>query len=57
MFETAVVNEPPVFEPLKFYCIKFQNHICFIVQNNKAIIAQNCSPELMILIVFSLSSM
>ena len=20
-FETAVVNEPPVFEPLKFYCI------------------------------------
>ena len=19
-FETAVVNEPPVFEPLKFYC-------------------------------------
>ena len=21
MFETAVVNEPSVFEPLKFYCI------------------------------------
>ena len=21
-FETAVVNEPSVFEPLKFYCIK-----------------------------------
>ena len=21
-FETAVVNEPTVFEPLKFYCIK-----------------------------------
>ena len=20
-FETAVVNEPPVFEPLKFYCM------------------------------------
>ena len=20
-FETAVVNEPPVFEPLKYYCI------------------------------------
>ena len=20
-FETAVVNEPPVFEPLKFYCL------------------------------------
>ena len=24
-FETAVVNEPSVFEPLKFYCILFQN--------------------------------
>ena len=22
-FETAVVNEPSVFEPLKFYCIMF----------------------------------
>ena len=22
-FETAVVNEPSVFEPLKFYCIRF----------------------------------
>ena len=22
-FETAVVNEPSVFEPLKFYCISF----------------------------------
>ena len=22
-FERAVVNEPPVFEPLKFYCITF----------------------------------
>ena len=22
-FETAVVNEPSVFEPLKFYCIQF----------------------------------
>ena len=20
-FETAVINEPPVFEPLKFYCM------------------------------------
>ena len=25
-FETAVVNEPSEFEPLKFYCIMF--HIC-----------------------------
>ena len=25
-FETAVVNEPSVFEPLKFYCIKFQGN-------------------------------
>ena len=24
-FETAVVNEPSVFEPLKFYCICFTN--------------------------------
>ena len=23
--ETAVVNEPSVFEPLKFYCISFKN--------------------------------
>ena len=23
MFEIAVVSEPPVFEPLKFYCIQF----------------------------------
>ena len=23
-FETAVVNEPSVFEPLKFYCIQFR---------------------------------
>ena len=22
-FETVVVNEPPVFEPLEFYCIPF----------------------------------
>ena len=22
-FETAVVNEPSVFEPLKFYCVTF----------------------------------
>ena len=22
-FKTAMVNEPPVFEPLKFYCILF----------------------------------
>ena len=25
-FETAVVNEPPVFEPLKFYCSSFREH-------------------------------
>ena len=25
-FETAVVNEPPVFEPLKFYCINVKLH-------------------------------
>ena len=24
-FETAVVNEPSVFEPLKFYCIYYLN--------------------------------
>ena len=24
-FETAVINEPSVFEPLKFYCIKENN--------------------------------
>ena len=26
-FETAVVNEPSVFEPLKFCCICFQSHL------------------------------
>ena len=26
-FETAVVNEPSVFEPSKFYCILFQSNI------------------------------
>ena len=25
-FETAVVNEPSVFEPLKFYCILLSQH-------------------------------
>ena len=28
-FETAAVNEPSVFEPLKFYCMKFQNQYSF----------------------------
>ena len=27
-FETAVVNEPSVFEPLKFYCILYNPHQC-----------------------------
>ena len=35
-FETAVVNEPSVFEPLKFYCIKEYSSssfpFCFTVQ-------------------------
>ena len=26
-FETAVVNEPSVFEPLKFYCMLFEQDI------------------------------
>ena len=26
-FETAVVNEPSVFEPLKFYCISEYHHL------------------------------
>ena len=30
-FETAVVNEPSVFEPLKFYCM------CFIVLSSQAL--------------------
>ena len=28
-FETAVVNESPVFEPLKFYCITFRTNVSF----------------------------
>ena len=27
LFERAVVNEPSVFEPLKFYCIKFSSEM------------------------------
>ena len=27
-FETAVVNEPSVFEPLKFYCICLEYFLC-----------------------------
>ena len=27
-FETAVVNKPPVFEPLKFYCIMTRHKNC-----------------------------
>ena len=27
-FETAVVNEPSVFEPSKFYCIYTENRLC-----------------------------
>ena len=32
MFEIAVVNEPSVFEPLKFYCSS-----CCILDNNDSI--------------------
>ena len=32
-FETAVVNEPSVFEPLKFYCICFST--IFVQKGNK----------------------
>ena len=28
-FETAVVNEPSVFEPSKFYCITIREGICY----------------------------
>ena len=30
-FETAVVNEPSVFEPLKFYCMHYILHFIFFV--------------------------
>ena len=39
-FETAVVNEPSVFEPLKFYCIKIQLLIwlqCILFDSSRAI--------------------
>ena len=29
-FETAVVNEPSVFEPLKFYCILYATKKAFV---------------------------
>ena len=31
-FETAVVNEPSVFEPLKFYCILYCQWICSTIK-------------------------
>ena len=34
-FETAVVNEPSVFEPLKFYCTKFE------IQNLRVVLFSN----------------
>ena len=30
-FETAVVNEPSVFEPLKFYCISQLLSVCVLI--------------------------
>ena len=43
-FETVVVNEPSVLEPLKFYCMC----ICFLVKtltiNCKAVKISNSSP-------------
>ena len=32
-FETAVVNEPSVFEPLKFYCIEWKLHHAYLCIN------------------------
>ena len=39
-FETAVVNEPSVFEPLKFYCIvrnieKIAKRLCLILHTKR----------------------
>ena len=34
MFETAVVNEPSVFEPLKFYCIRLILQFDIYLYNN-----------------------
>ena len=33
-FETAVVDEPSVFEPLKFYCISQFDQLCLSVKSN-----------------------
>ena len=35
-FETAVVNEPSVFEPLKFYCI------CLVWEMNTCLLNTGC---------------
>ena len=33
-FETAMVNEPSVFEPLKFYCSLLMFYICTVFHEN-----------------------
>ena len=33
MFEIAVVNEPSMFEPLKFYCITVFISLCYLISS------------------------
>ena len=55
-FETAVVNEPSVFEPLKFYCIYSSNFEVFIHKSSLLLI---CSVHVyvvnMLYTIFELS--
>ena len=41
MFETAMVNEPRVFEPLNFYCIKLHVYV-FFCQDSGGNYGLNC---------------
>ena len=47
-FETAMVNEPSVFEPLKFYCIFVSLHMSFIQYRVTFEWQSGCSFELSI---------
>ena len=49
-FETAVVNEPSVFEPLKFYCIKSQNVVLFVKEMAENILVYPFTFRLALLI-------
>ena len=47
-FETAVVNEPSMFEPLKFYCIRSGPTFLIPLSRANPLIALNCRGQMMV---------